>query len=167
VQPERVLEFRVRLLEGVAAAGQALEHVAAAPAVQRRPALAEPADPLDDRRRAERKPSLALEDELDRHVVAFEVLAMADRPVEPKRPVGEPDPDPSDGDDEHEPNRDGIERPRAERARDQVGGDPEAEDETASAGHTGTGVCSSASWTSARAFATRSSAIPARGLAPR
>src|SRR5205085_1515530 len=143
---------------------------------------------------------------LDLDIVALEPPAGLDRAMETHRPLREPDPEPGEEQCEQEPERDRVERPRAERARDDVGQQTEAEQGAAPGRHTGTGVCSSASRTSspavrpaerasgasisrcastgsaiaftssgstnsrpaasARAFATRSSAIPARGLAP-
>src|SRR5213078_4821923 len=139
-------------------------------------------------------------------VVALEPLVGADLPVQTHRATREPNPQPGESNREQQPQRDRIERLRAERPRGGVGQQTEGEQRAAAPGHTGTGVCSSASRTSspgdtpaehasgasisrcastgsatvftssgstnsrptasARAFATRSRAIPARGLAP-
>src|SRR5205085_5082485 len=81
-------------------------------------------------------------------VVALEPFLSVEHAPQPHRPPRKPYPEPAGTDREQKPERNRIERQRAERACGDVGQQTEAEHRAASAGHTGTGVCSSASWTS-------------------
>ena len=149
-EAEGILDREADRLEAVAPARQRPQLVAAgvAPPAHRvqldRP-LAEAAQVLarDERRR--RQLARPLDDEIEADVLALDDVTPAAVPVDLGRARRQAHPGDGTGDGEDEPRRDRIERPGAEHPGDDVDGEPEGEDRAAAAGHTGTGVCSSAS----------------------
>src|SRR5262249_60731204 len=113
--------------------------------------LAGPRDPLDKDERRSRDGCRVLEPQLDVDIVAFVAVLGADLAVQAHRSLRQPHPEPGDQRRKEEPERNRVQRLGAERPRDDVGQETEAEQRAAPGGHTGTGVCSRASWTSSRA----------------
>ena len=123
LEPERVLDDNLRVLERVAAARDVLDHVAAAElpagAFELDLALPEALDPLDRGQVPRRHASLELENQPHRHVVAGDVLAR-DRPLQAPRSPDELHPGEAEEGGEHEPDGHRVERLRAERPAGKV-----------------------------------------------
>ena len=138
LEAERVLEHRLRGLDRIPAARDRVEDVratqAAVAAENDGLDLPELRDLLDDRERARGHAAADVDLEPDGDVVPGEMLSLAQRAVDPHRPVEEPHPEGRGRHREHEAEPDRVERRRPERPRRKVDSAAEGEDPAAAVG---------------------------------
>ncbi len=136
LEAERILEDDRRGRDRVAPARHGRDDVAAREpagrAAQHGLLLAEPRDRLARDERKRRDPALDVQLEPDVHVVAGEVLPAPERAAQPHRPAEHPHPERRGHDGEDEPDRERVERARAERPGEDVD-DPSEEEQRPSA----------------------------------